>query len=290
MTTPEIRDFPPRPDSPARGPVLRRLRAVAVPAQLVLAGCLIGGAPVPDTVLLGGRLLLLVLLGAEAYVWLRLRRLGLSRRRAFALLVPRRVARYVAHEARIMASLVRWVARRPHGVGEAGEAFPHARDQAAVAYGFAFVCAAETVALSYLLTDWPVVHAVFLVVDVYTVLFVLGMHAAAVTRPHVLAEGVLRVRQAAHVDIRVPVARIASVRRETLFTHEKRDGELNLTVGSQTSLTLELAEPVDAPTFLGAPRLVRVIRVHADDPKALHDAVTRARTTPPPAPGAPTTA
>ncbi|WP_234478951.1 hypothetical protein, partial [Streptomyces sp. MBT65] len=217
--------------------------------------------------------------GAEVYVWLRLRRLGLTRRQALARLVPERLARYVAHEARILASLVRWVARRPHGVGGADAVFPHARDQAAMMYGLTFVCVAETVALSFLLARWPVVHAVLLVVDVYTVLFVLGMHAAAVTRPHVLAGGVLRIRQAAHVDLRVPVARIAGVRRETRYTHEKKDGELNLPVGSRTSLTLELTEPVDAPTFLGTPRLVRVIRLHADDPKSLHDSVTRARTT-----------
>jgi hypothetical protein len=284
MTPSQLRTPLPQPETPERGPALRRLRAIAVPAQLVLAVCLISGVPVPDTVLLGGKLLLLVLLGAEVYVWLRLRRLGLSRRQALAWLVPERVARYVAHEARILASLVRWAARRPHGVGEADAVFPHARDQAAMMYGLTFVCVAETVALSFLLADWPVVHAVFLVVDVYTVLFVLGMHAAAVTRPHVLAGGVLRVRQAAHIDIRIPVAQIVSIRRETLFTHEKKDGELNLAIGSQTSLTLELAEPVNAPRFLGTPRLVRVMRLHADDPKSLYDAVTRARTTPAPAP------
>ncbi|WP_411129267.1 hypothetical protein [Streptomyces sp. x-19] len=186
-----------------------------------------------------------------------------------------------------MASLGRWAYRRPHGVDGADAVFPHARDQAAMMYGFTFVCVVETVALSYLLAEWPVVHAVFLVVDVYTVLFILGIHAAAITRPHVLADGALRIRQAAHVDIRVPLDQIASIRRETLFTHEKRDDELNLAIGSQTSITLELTEPVNAPKFLGAPRLVRVIRLHADEPKALHDAVTQARTAPAPVPGTP---
>lgn len=204
--------------------------------------------------------------------------------RAPAQLVPERLTRYLAHEARIMASLVRWAARRPHGVAGADAVFPHARDQAAMVYALTFGCAVETVALSYLLIAWPVVHAVALVVDVYTVLFVLGLQAAAVTRPHVLTGGVLRVRQAAHVDLLLPVAQLTSVRRETLYTHQEKDGELNLAVGSRTSLTLELAEPVNAPTFLGRPRPVRVIRLHADDPKALHDAVTRARTAAEPRP------
>jgi hypothetical protein len=166
-TTSEIQAPLPQPEAPARGPVQRKLRAIAVAAQLTLVACLFSGVPAPDAVLLGGKLLLLVLLGAEAYVWLR-RRLGLSRRQAFARLAPERVARYVAHEARILESLVRWAVRRPHGVGEADAVFPHARDQAAMMYGLTFVCVAETVALSFLLARWPVGHAVLLVVDVYT--------------------------------------------------------------------------------------------------------------------------
>jgi hypothetical protein len=278
MTTPEIQVAPTRPAVPARGPVLRTLRTFAVPAQLALAVCLLAGVPVPGTVVLGGKLLLLAMLGAEAHVWLRLRRHGLSRRDALTHLVPGPVLRFVTHELRIMASLTRWIGRRRHGVEGADAVFPHARDQAALMYGFAFACVVETVALSFLLADWPVVHAIMLFVDVYTVLFVLGIHAASVTRPHVLADGALRIRQGAHVDVRVPLGQITSIRRETLFTHKKKDGELNLAVGSQTSLTLHLTEPVNAPKFLGAPHLVTVIRVHADDPKALYDAITRTRT------------
>ncbi|MGW7608967.1 hypothetical protein ACWGKW_17180 [Streptomyces sp. NPDC054766] len=290
MRTSEIRVALPRPAASVRGPVLRKLRGIAFPAQLVLAVCLISGVAIPGTVLLGGKLLLLVLLGAEAHVWRRLRRHGLSRREALAQLVPEPVLRFVRHELRIMASLVRWAARRRHGVDGAAAVFSHGRDQAIMIYGLVFACVAETVALSYLLADWPVVHTVFLVVDVYTVLFVLGLHAASVTRPHVLADGALRVRQAAHIDVHVPLDQVASIRRETLFTHEKKDDELNLPIGSQTSITLALTEPVNAPKFLGAPRLVSVIRLHADDPKALLDAVTRARTVPTPVPGTSTSA
>ncbi|MFE5593449.1 hypothetical protein [Streptomyces sp. NPDC056549] len=271
-----------------RGRVLRFLRAVAyavLPAELVLAVCLAAGVRIPVAVLLVGELLVLGLLVTEATVFLRLLRSGLSARDALAELVPEAVLRLVGHELRLMAGLGRWVARRPHGVAGADGVFPHARDQAALMYGFAFVCVVETVGMSYLLADWPLVHTVVLVLDVYTVLFVLGLHAASVTRPHTLAGGFLRVRQAAHVDVRVPLDRIAGVRRESLFSHEKRDGELNLAVGSQTSVTIELTEPVDAPRLLGAPRPVRLIRLHADDPRALVHEVTRARTAPSPSPG-----
>ncbi|MFI5469301.1 hypothetical protein ACIA6D_03625 [Streptomyces cacaoi] len=195
---------------------------------------------------------------------------------------PSPAARFLSHERRVMESLIRWVTRRPHGIEGADAVFTHGRDQATTMYGLTFACVVETVALSYLLAGRPVIHTALLVVDVYTVLFILGLHAASRTRPHVLAGRTLRIRQAATIDIHLPLDQIASIRRETRFTHEKKDGELNLPVGSQTSVTLQLAEPVNAPTFLGATRLVTVIRLHADEPKALYDAVTRARTTPEP--------
>ncbi|MFH9721837.1 hypothetical protein ACH4M4_02570 [Streptomyces sp. NPDC017254] len=277
-----------------RPPLLRLLRLVArlaLPAEAVLVVLLLGGVRIPGSVVAVAELVVVALLLAEGLVYLRLRRRGLSRGEAVAELVPEAVLRLLGHELRITVSLVRWVARRPHGVAGADAVFPHARDQAALMYGFAFVCLVETVGMSYLLADWPLVHAIVLVLDVYTVLFVLGLHAAAVTRPHTLTGDVLRLRQAAHVDLGVPLDRITAVRQELLFSHEKAEGELNLAVGSQTSVTVELTGPVDVPRLLGAPRPVRLIRFHADDPRALYRAVdaalTRARTAPSPSPGPP---
>ncbi|CAL9442111.1 hypothetical protein SUDANB15_02249 [Streptomyces sp. enrichment culture] len=172
------------------------------------------------------------------------------------------------HELRLMACLGLWVARRTDGVRD-GAAFGYARGQAALMFGFAFVCVVETVAMSVLLGDWPAVHAVVLFLDVYTVVFVVALHAASVVRPHVLDGGALRVRRAVHVDLRIPLERIASVRRELRMTHERADGELDVAVGSQTTVTLELTEPVTHVTFLGRRHEVRVVRLHADDADGL---------------------
>ncbi|MFF8843875.1 hypothetical protein ACF08N_14325 [Streptomyces sp. NPDC015127] len=201
------------------------------------------------------------------------------------------VRRLAGHELRLMLALVLWAARRRGGVGPGDRPFGHARDQAAVMYGFAFVCVVETVAVSYLLKGWPAVHAVALFLDVYTVVFVFGLHAASVTRPHVLSGDAVRLRQAGHVDLRIPLDRIAAVRHELRFTHEKADGVLDLKVAAQTSVTLELSEPVTFTGLLGRERPVRVVRCHADDARAfataLRDAVTRERTAPSPGPGRP---
>jgi hypothetical protein len=127
-----------------------------------------------------------------------------------------------------------------------------------------------------LLRDWPTVHAVVLFLDVYTVVVVIGLYAAWQVRPHVLHDGSLRVRRAVHVDLRIPLERIAAVRQELRTTHERVDGELNLPVGSQTSVTLELTEPVAHVTFFGRRREVGVVRLHADDARGLLEALAPA--------------
>ncbi|MEU0766200.1 hypothetical protein [Streptomyces albogriseolus] len=181
----------------------------------------------------------------------------------------------VRHEARLLASLALWLARRTHGT-RGGTAFGYARGEATTMFGFAFVCVVETVAMSALLGDWPTLHAVVLFLDVYTVVLVVALYAASAVRPHVVGPDGLRVRRAVRVDLRIPRELIASVRRELRMTHEPADGELNLAVGSRTTVTVELAEPVAHRSFLGRTRDVRVVRFHADDADGLVQALAAA--------------
>jgi hypothetical protein len=184
----------------------------------------------------------------------------------------------VRHEARLFVSLVLWVVRRTQGAS-GGQVFGYARGQGAMMFGFGFVCLVETVTMSVLLRDWPTAHAVFLFLDVYGIVFVVALHASSVVRPHVLDpdDGSLRIRRYVHVDLRVPLERIASARRELRMTHERADGELDVEVGSQTTVTLELTEPVTHVSFFGRRREVRVVRFHADDADGLVRALGRAR-------------
>ncbi|MFJ5259418.1 hypothetical protein ACIQAC_02920 [Streptomyces sp. NPDC088387] len=204
--------------------------------------------------------------------------------------VLRVFGRLIRHELRLIRCLGLWIARRRDG-GRLGELFPYAQGSGAVMFGFGFVCVVETVVMSLLLKSWPTVHAVVLVVDVYTVLFVVGLHAASVVRPHVLERDAVRIRFAGHVDLRIPLDRIESVRRQKLMSHTRADGELDVDVAGQTAVTIELAEPVTHTTFLGRRREVRVLRVNADDDtafvRALKDAVTRVRNESEPVPDLP---
>ncbi|KIE25367.1 hypothetical protein LK08_19595 [Streptomyces sp. MUSC 125] len=188
--------------------------------------------------------------------------------------VLRTLKRLAQHEMRVYVSLALWLVRRPQGVS-GGRAFGYTRGQGATTVGLVFVWVVEAVGVAVMLRDWPTAHEVTLVLDVYTVLLVVGLQAACTVRPHVLTPQVLRVRYGVHVDLRIPLSSIASVRRETRTTHEPAEDALDLAVGSQTSITLELAEPVTHTTFLGRPRDVRVVRLHADDPGLLVQALTR---------------
>ncbi|MEW1753833.1 hypothetical protein [Streptomyces angustmyceticus] len=179
--------------------------------------------------------------------------------------------RLAAHEARWLVSLGWWAARRRIGVAPGERALGYAGAQAAFVYGLTFVCVVETVAVGVLLADHPVAHAVMLVLDLYTVLMMLGFQAAAVTRPHVVGTDTLWVRDGARRDIRIPLERIAAVRHDLRFVREpEKDGSevVELAVGGQTSLTVELTEPVVAVRLLGRRESVRTVRFHADDARA----------------------
>ncbi|MFF0735145.1 hypothetical protein ACFYVK_26440 [Streptomyces chartreusis] len=189
----------------------------------------------------------------------------------------------VRHELRLLASIGLWVARRRHQTGE-GSAFGYSRGQGPMMLGFGFVIVIESIMMSILLRNHPAVQRAWFTVDVYTLVLIVGMHAASVVRPHVLDDDVLRVRRAAHVDLRIPLEKVARARRELRTTHERTEGELNLAIGSQTTVTLELTEPVAHFTFLGRRQNIRLVRFHADDADGLVKAIARARSAPSPIP------
>ncbi|MFG2979307.1 hypothetical protein ACGFYY_40760 [Streptomyces sp. NPDC048331] len=258
-----------------------------VPAELVLVVCLAAGVRLPgwalaatETLLVGVLLEAWVLHGLYAAERARGADRPAARRAAVRAVVPVRVRRLVLHELRATASLGRWVVRGKHGVRPGDVAAPYTGPQTAMMYGMLFVSVIETVALA-LLIPWPTVHRVVLVLDVYGILLVLALHAACVTRPHVVRpDGSLRIRYGALFDLAVPPDAVASVRVDRRYPEGRlvtvsEDGVLDLIVGSQTSVTLELNRPIRFTRPLGATGEARTVRFHADDPRALVTAVRR---------------
>lgn len=197
----------------------------------------------------------------------------------------RLVWRLVWHELLLWACLFRWVARRPHGVRPGDTAAAYTRAQVTVVYGMLFVSVVETVALAYLI-PWPVVHLIFLAVGVWGIFFVVGLQASCVVRPHVAgADGSLRVRYGALVDIRIPADRIVSARVDRRFPSGSllkwgEDDTVDLIVGGMTTVTVRLSEPVTFRRPLGRTARVRTLRLHADDPRPLVAALSPCRPDP----------
>ncbi|MFJ3202883.1 hypothetical protein [Streptomyces sp. NPDC086989] len=208
----------------------------------------------------------------------RHRREGLHRHSAFLAAiaddVPASVRRLISHEMTLATSFLRWVTRRgPHGVRGGDHAVPYAPAQTATMYGWLFVCVVETVALAYLI-PWPVVHVATLVLDVWGCYFLLALHASCVVRPHVIgADGSLRLRHGALLDIRIPADRIASVRLDRAFPNGRlaaadESGVADVAVAGLTTVTVELTEPVRYVRVLGKRAEARAFRFYADDPVA----------------------
>ncbi|MEV7870602.1 hypothetical protein AB0P17_31915 [Streptomyces sp. NPDC088124] len=274
---------------------MKRVVWFAVPVcEIGLVVCLLAGVPLPLPVLLAVEALVLALVVRVALVvrrsYVSARRSGAGRREALAegvrTAVPAPVRRLAAHEIRSWGSLARWAARRPHGVAAGGHPAPYTGPQTAMVYGLLFVALVETVAMAALI-PWPLVHLIVLVLDVYTVLMVLALHAGCVTRPHVVgADGSLRVRYGTLFDLRIPASGIASVRVDRRFpdgglvqytpVEGEDSGVLDLVVGSQTTVRVELTAPVPFVRPLGATGRARVVRFHADRPEELVKALREA--------------
>ena len=220
----------------------------------------------------------------------RAHRRALPRRGAWAALAAEDPSlRLVAAEARTVASLVRWVARRPD-VPAGATAIGYARGTLGVPAALAVAALVELVAV-HVLVPWPTVRIVLDLLGLYGLVVILGMLAGRVVRPHLLTADTLVLRSGPHVCARVPLGAVASVRRDRRLSPagaeivEDAGAEatpvLALAGPDGTALTLRLdrAVPVTAPTYpwrRPTPRHVHEIRLHVDDPEAAAPALTQA--------------
>jgi hypothetical protein len=250
------------------------------PCELGIFICAVGGVRVAPVAWLAMELAVLALIAAAAALLLfdyrQHRRGGQHRHSAFLAAIadnaPASMRKLISHEITLATSFLRWVTRRgPHGVRRGDHAVPYAPAQAATMYGLFFVCIVETVALAYVI-PWPVVHATTLVLDIWGCYFLLALHASCVVRPHVIgADGSLRLRCGALLDIRIPANRIASVRLDRAFPNDKlaaadESGVADVAVAGLTTVSVELTEPVRYVRVLGKHAEARAFRFYADDP------------------------
>lgn len=271
---------------------LRLARTVlyaVIPLELLLVVLIASGVRPPLGVLVAAELVVLAVLVLELTVTARLfrghRRAGHGRRAALRAtyhdLVPEKVRRIMEFDLKGFVSLFYWIAGRRHGVPRGATPVSYAGGQMSMLIMVLFAMLVETVALELLLRAFDVpagIRLPILFLDLYGVLFGVGVLAASVTRPHVVTDDELRLRYGTFFDLRVPRELIARVRVSANFNESGMvtvDGErLAVVVSSQTNVIVELTEPVTAVRPLGRRERARTIRFFADDPKlaraALH--------------------
>lgn len=266
--------------------MLRAARAVLyliAPADLVAFVLLASGAVLPrplvvaaEAAVLAG---LLVNLAAATQLVIAARRGGAGRWAAFRSvekLLPERVRRLVGFDTKGLVSLGLLAARKRHGVPAGAVAVTYSGAQLTLQLSFLFAMVVEAGVVEMLLRGIGApegLRMVILVVDVYSILIVLAIIAACVTRPHVLSDEELRIRYGAFFDLRVPRDRISSIRVAPNFNGKGmvriEDGRLSVAVASQTNVVVELDEPVTVVRPLGKRAEARTLRFFADDPHLL---------------------
>jgi hypothetical protein len=228
---------------------------------------------------------LLFLAARLAKAYRRHRRDGLGWRAAlhavYADAIPLTARKLMVHEFRLFTSTLRWLALRRHGVRAGDVAVQYASGGAAVLFAFAYVSAIETVVLAFII-PWPIVREIALGLDIWGVYFIIALYASTVVRPHVVhADGSLRLRYGALLDIRIPAHDIAAARVERRPARGKlaaadADGCAELSQGGQTTVTVRLTRPVTFTRPLGKPACASTFCFYAADPAAAVAAI-RAR-------------
>ncbi|TIC83956.1 hypothetical protein [Nocardioides sp. GY 10127] len=178
-------------------------------------------------------------------------------------------------------SLARWLARRPH-VPAGSTPWGYARLVSPVTWLWIGASAAETVAM-HLIVPWEPLRLALLVLSVWGLVWMLGMLGGLRTRPHLVDDEAITLRQGCGHVLRLPWVEVADARavEEDLESSlwalqagapvERADGStsvvLSLAVSGRTNVLLALLEPRTIDTRGG------VVRAHAvaawvDEPRA----------------------
>ncbi|MBE1531602.1 YdbT family protein [Actinomadura algeriensis] len=264
--------------------MLRAARGVLfaiVPLEFVLLAFVVSGASPPRSVVVAGEACVLAALVLEGTVACRLyrgaRRDGAGRaaavRSAYQAIVPEQVRRIMRFDMGGLVALGMFATRRRHGMPPGAVGVSYSKGQTTTMLAFLSAMVIELVGLELLLRAVGApegVRLVFLVVDLYSIVIVLAVIAACITRPHVVTDGEVRVRYGVFFDLRIPREKIVSVRTVRNFNESglvrAAEGRLAVAVASQTNVVVELSEPVTAVRPLGKRVEVRSVRFYADDP------------------------
>ena len=238
-------------------------------------------------VVVGLEALLLVVGGGNILLILRryrrARREGLDAWAAFedslALVLPRAAARLVVNESKLLAALFRWASRR---TGLAHNEFGyHKRSMLREIMPLLTVAAPIELVVVHLLSHafspWVWLKWALLVLEIYAILWLLGLYASLVTMPHRLEEKGLRLRYGVFAGGFVPYKEIQNTSKVIRKAPSSGDGleyareedALYLSAGGKTDVTLHLRAPRTVNGFLKESEPARILHLAVDDPGLL---------------------
>ncbi|MFF0233732.1 hypothetical protein [Micromonospora sp. NPDC005254] len=194
-------------------------------------------------------------------------------------------------EAAMWRSLYVWARRRPLPLGPGGEAFGYLGVVKPILGIFIALSVVEIPIFDLIVTHvvpWRPARWIVLGLGIWGVLWMVGLYASMTIHPHVVGDTGLRVRVNSGIDIWIPWADVAALRKRhrslpsSRAVQVEQEGDrrvLHLSVGSQTSIDVLLRRPTtfDLPTGRSAP--MDELRLYADDPDGL---LRSARGTPAP--------
>lgn len=209
----------------------------------------------------------------------RARREGVDAWAAFedglALVLPRAVARLVVNEPRLLAALVRWTFRR---TGLASNEFGyHKRSMLREIMPLLMVAAPMELVVVHLLahafSPWEWLKWAILVLEIYAILWLLGLYASLVTMPHRLEEKGLCLRYGVFAGGFVPYKEIQDAVKAIRKAPSSGDGleyaseedALYLAAGGKTDVTLHLRAPRTITGFLKESEPARTLHLAVDD-------------------------
>ena len=193
--------------------------------------------------------------------------------------VPRPIARVIALEPRIWVSLFVWLLRRPR---PNATTFPYAANSVIGILTIAILFSAPVeMLLAELLVPWGWLRLVLIVLEIYTIVWLLGFGASLSVLPHRLTSDALILHYGLLLDVPLPYANIATITYERRSSMNGREGhhfvaqrcELALVVGGMTNVRVTLYE---AQTFMGIMRRtppVQTILLKVNEPEGFVAAV-----------------
>lgn len=189
--------------------------------------------------------------------------------------IARLAKRLLVLELRLYAAIGRWILRR-RGVPDDTEPWGYGQLVTPVLWLWVFGGVVETIALHFII-PWEHVRLVVDILDVWGVIWMLGMLASYRVYPHLLAADELRVRNGVSHDVHVPLAAIASAAAteqdlpSSIRSLQLTDGDggthVSVGVSGRTNVTLRLDEPTLLGTAKGTVSAVAV-SLWVDDPRA----------------------